>query len=287
MTGSGRKIDTLVDGGTFFEGPRWHDGRWWVSDFYRHLVLAITTDGQQDEILTVENQPSGLGWMPDGSMLIVSMRDRRLLRHDLGSGKTETHADLSGLAGGHVNDMVVDDQGRAYVGNFGFDLMAGEEPRAADLIRVDPDGTATTAATDLQFPNGSVITTDGKTLIVGETMGTRYTAFDIAEDGEGGAFVADGNIAPDGCGLDAENHIWAADAYGGRCVRIAEGSSGEVVDEVKVPEGLQVYACMLGGDDGRTLLMCAAPDYLEHNRKEKREAVLLTTTVDVPKGGRP
>ena len=96
-----------------------------------------------------------------------------------------------------------------------------------------------------------------------------------------------GNIAPDGCGLDAENHIWAADAYGGRCVRIAEGSSGEVVDEVKVPEGLQVYACMLGGDDGRTLLMCAAPDYLEHNRKEKREAVLLTTTVDVPKGGRP
>src|SRR5437764_2745296 len=180
MTGSGRKIDTWVDGGTVFEGPRWHDGRWWVSDFYRHLVLAITTDGQQDEILTVENQPSGLGWMPDGSMLIVSMRDRRLLRHDLGSGKTETHADLSGLAGGHVNDMVVDDQGRAYVGNFGFDLMAGEEPRAADLIRVDPDGTATTAATDLQFPNGSVITTDGKTLIVGETMGTRYTAFDIA-----------------------------------------------------------------------------------------------------------
>ena len=286
--GSARTLKTLVEGGTFFEGPRWHDGRWWVSDFYRHQVLAVTTDGKEETVLTVEQQPSGLGWMPDGSMIVVSMLDRRLLRHDPASGKTEQHADLSQLAGGHVNDMVVDRKGHAYVGNFGFDLMAGEQPRPAALIHVDPEGTASIAAEDMQFPNGSVVTEDGSTLIVGETMGGRYTAFDIADDGS----LANRRIwaqlegaGPDGCGLDAENHIWAADALNGRCIRVAEG--GAIVDEARPPEGLGVYACMLGGDDGRTLLMCCAPDYFEHNRREKREALLVTTTVDVPRAGLP
>src|SRR3954471_10575191 len=124
-----RELRTLVEGGAFFEGPRWRDGRWWVSDFYRHGVFTVTPSGSADEVVHVDGQPSGLGWMPDGSMLIVSMRERRLLRRGV-DGSVAVHADLSGLVPGLVNDMVVDSAGRAYVGNFGFDFNAGEDAAA-------------------------------------------------------------------------------------------------------------------------------------------------------------
>lgn len=295
-------LHTLLEGGSFFESPRWHDGQWWVSDFYRHLVLTVSTDGEPREVLGVDAQPSGLGWMPDGSMLVVSMRDHRILRWSQADGVSE-HADVSELCGGHLNDMVVDARGRAYAGNFGFDLMGGADPAAANLIRVDPDGSASVAAEGLLFPNGSVITPDGRTLIVGETAGARYTSFTIGEDGSLGDRRVWAQLAPtpevttlaetlgklqfgpDGCGLDGENHIWCADEVGARCVRIAPG--GEIVEEIPAPEGLDVFACMLGGEDGRTLLICAAPDFAEANRAAAREAVLLTTTVAVPHGGLP
>jgi sugar lactone lactonase YvrE len=297
-----RELSTLLEGGSFFEGPRWRDGRWWVSDFYRGTVSTVTTDGTEEIVLEVPEQPSGLGWMPDGSLLVVSRKDFRVLRHTPGGEVTE-HADLSGMASGHLNDMVVDAAGRAYVGNFGFDLMAGADPSSTDLIRIDPDGTVTVAASGLWFPNGTVITDDGRTLIVGETVAARYTQFSIAEDGSltdrtlwgqmepepsFDSFeqtLAELKFAPDGCALDAEGCIWSADAVGGRVARLAPG--GEVLDVVHGPEGLGVFACMLGGEDGRTLLICAAPDFLEHLRMDKREAVLLTTTVDVPHAGLP
>jgi sugar lactone lactonase YvrE len=297
-----RTLDTLLDGGSFFEGPRWHDGRWFVSDFYNERVLAVGTDGSSEEVMAVEQRPSGLGWMPDGSMLVASMRDHRVLRRSPDGSVTE-HADVSAYCGGVLNDMVVDAQGRAYLGNFGFDLMNGGDPAPANLIRVDPDGSASVAAGDMLFPNGSVITPDGRTLIVGETAGARYTAFTIAGDGS----LTDRRVwaqvtpappittlqetlsklefGPDGCALDAEEHIWSADEVGARCVRLAPG--GAIVDEIPMPERLDVFACMLGGDDGRTLLMCAAPDFLEHTRIGATDAVLLTTTVDVPHAGLP
>ena len=276
------QLHTLLEGGAFFESPRWHDGRWRVSDFYRHLVLSVSASGEPREVLEVEEQPSGLGWMPDGSMLVASMRDHRVLRWSAEAGVAE-HADVSEFCGGYLNDMVVDAHGRAYVGNFGFDLMGGDDPAPANLIRVDPNSSASIAAEDLLFPNGSVITPDGKTLIVGETAGARYTAFTINEDGSlsdqprlgadrtdardhdpGGDPRQAPSSVPDGCGLDAENHIWCADEVNARCVRIAPG--GDIVDEIKAPDGLDFFACMLGGDDGRTLLMCAAPDFAEVNR---------------------
>jgi len=298
-----RELHTLLGDGAFFESPRWHDGRWWVSDFYRHLVLTVDTEGTAGEVLEVEAQPSGIGWLPDGSMLVVSMRDHRVLRWTEEDG-VSVHADVSEYCGGHLNDMVVDAHGRAYVGNFGFDLMGGADPAPANLVRVDPDGTASLAAEDMLFPNGSVITPDGRTLIVGETAGARYTAFTIEDDGsltdrrvwaqvaetpELGLPLAEAlgqlRFGPDGCGLDAEGCIWAADEVNARCARVAPG--GGIVDEIAAPEGLDFFACMLGGDDGRTLLICAAPDFLEHNRAASRDALLLTATVDVPHAGLP
>ncbi|WP_448627781.1 SMP-30/gluconolactonase/LRE family protein [Geodermatophilus sp. URMC 64] len=295
-----RSLRTLFTGGSYFEGPRWHEGAWWVSDFYTHRVTRITPDGESTVVTEVEQQPSGLGWLPDGSMVIVSMKDRRLLR--LADGELSTLADLSEHCGGHLNDCVVDDAGHVFVGDFGFDLMGGGAIVPTTLKRVDPDGTVTVVAEDLHFPNGAVITPDG-TLIVGETWGNRFSAFDVAPDGslgnrrvwaEFGPLPTGSSIeelapqivvGPDGCTLDAEGHVWVADGFHGRVVRVAPG--GRIVDEVAGPDGMGVFACMLGGDDGRTLLVCAAPDFFEHTRSVAREAVLVTTEVEVPHAGRP
>ena len=291
----------MFTGGSYFEGPRWHEGAWWVSDFYTHQVTRVTPDGSATVVAEVEQQPSGLGWLPDGTLLVVSMKDRRLLR--LTDDGLRTHADLAPHCAGLLNDMVVDDAGRAYVGDFGFDLMGGGAFATSSLKRVDPDGTVSVVAVDLYFPNGSVITPDGGTLIVGETWGNRFTAFDLAADGaltnrrvwaefgplpqgsDIGELVPQVVLGPDGCTLDADGHIWVADGFHGRVVRVAPG--GEIAEEVAAPDGMGVFACALGGEDGRTLLMCCAPDFLEHNRAPVREAVLVTAQVDVPHAGRP
>ena len=290
-TTKNRTLTTLVDGGNYFECPRWHENRWWVSDFYRHAVFSYDSGGGERLELEVEGQPSGLGWLPDGDMLVVSMKDRRVLRRGA-DGSVSTHADLSDLVGGHVNDMIVDRQGRAFVGNFGFDLMGGGAPASAGLVRIDPDGAAAVAAEDLWFPNGMVITDDG-TLIVGRDVrgdgSPRSTSSPTGRSTDGAcgrrsqpspepggteAMLAAVTFAPDGCALDAEGHMWAANALGGAVCRVAPG--GEIVDEVAMPDGLGVFACGLGGEDGRTLVACAAPDFYEHTRSAAREAVLLT-----------
>jgi sugar lactone lactonase YvrE len=297
-----RTLTTLLEGGSFFEGPLWHDGRWWVSDFYRGLVQAIDPDGRAEEVMQVPTAPSGLGWLPDGSLLVVSMADRRVLRR-APDGEVSVHADLAEHVEFALNDMVVDAQGRAYVGNFGFDLMNGAFPATTSLFRVDPDGSVTEVADEMMFPNGSVITPDGGTLVVGETGAGRYSAFTIAEDGSLsdrrvwaqvgepapmaplGEMLEQLEFEPDGCCLDAEGRIWAADAKYGRCIRLAEG--GDILDEIPGPEGMGVFACMLGGEDGRTLLMCAAPSFLAHERMGKTDGLLVTAQVDVARAGLP
>ncbi len=190
---------TLLDGLTFPEGPRWHENRLWFSDFYNHRVVAVGLDGTSETMLTVPQIPSGLGWMADGSLLVVSMNDRRLLR--VRDGVQSEHADLTEIAGGPCNDMVVDAKGRAYVGNFGYERFQNEAARPAKLARVDPDGRVTVVADDLLFPNGAVITPDGARLIIGETMGNRLTQFDIASDGaltNRRVFAAVDGLFPDG-----------------------------------------------------------------------------------------
>lgn len=248
-----RKSERLIDGLKFGEGPRWRDGRLWYSDFYAHHVRAVDMDGRAETIVEVPNQPSGLGWNPAGDLLIVSMLDRRLLRFD-GENLTEA-GDLSGVVNAPCNDMVVDAQGRAYVGNFGFERHKGESLKTTSMWRIDPDGSIHEAASGLTFPNGAVITPDGGTLIVGETFANCLTAFDIAEGGglsnrrlwaemEGGV--------PDGICLDAEGAIWVADPRGKRVIRYSEG--GRVLDEIGFGDR-GAYACMLGGPERRHLFI--------------------------------
>ncbi|QWF84540.1 6-deoxy-6-sulfogluconolactonase [Amycolatopsis sp. CA-230715] len=283
-----RDITTVVTGFSYLECPRWRDGRIWFSDFYTHRVCSATEGGGDLRVeAEVPHQPSGLGWLPDGRLLIVSMRDRRLLRREP-DGTLATHADLSGHAAGHLNDMVVDARGRAYVGNFGFDLMGGAPIEPTNLLRADPDGTVTEVATDLGFPNGSAITGDD-VLLVGETFANRVSAFDITVDGAlanrrtWAAFSEPSNVAPDGCCLDAEGALWIADATGNRVVRAQRG--GTILEEIH--PGTGVFACMLGGEDGCTLFLCTAPDFVEEARKAAREAALLAVRVDVPRAGLP
>lgn len=289
------QLRTVVSGMSFTECPRWHDGRLWFVDFYTHAIYSATETGDDLRVeVEVPQQPSGIGWLPDGRLLFVSMRDARVMRreHD---GTVVVHADVSAHVGGHPNDMVVDAHGRAWLGNFGFDLMAGADVAPTVLLRVDPDGTVAVVADDVWFPNGSVVTPDGATLLVDETFGNRVSAFEIGADGALGprrdwARFADlptsrslGEViptlavAPDGCSLDAEGCLWVADATHGRVIRVREG--GEVLDEVS--PGTGVFACLLGGSDGRTLFLCCAPDFDEHARSAVREAEIRAVTVEV------
>ncbi len=249
-------IHILAEGLSFPESPRWHEGYFYFSDFNRHVVERIDEAGVQEIVAKVPGQPSGLGWLPDGRLLIVSMTDRKLLVQEK-DGSLNQYADLSGLATFHCNDMVVDAKGRAYVGNFGFDTH-GEGPKLkAHLIRVDPDGTVSSAADDLTFPNGTVITPDGKSMIIAETYGHRLTAFDIDANGtlSNRRIWADlGRRYPDGICLDAEGMIWVADPGSTTVVRVKEG--GEIVQTIDV--GRPAFACALGGADRKTLHICAA-----------------------------
>jgi sugar lactone lactonase YvrE len=277
-------VGVLLDGLTFPEGPRWHKGRLWFSDFYSERVLAVDLAGKSETIATVPKRPSGLGWRPDGTLLIVSMLDRALL--ELKAGGLRPVADLSALAGGPCNDMVVDAAGRAYVGNFGYDRHGGEAPRTTGLIRVDGDGRATRVAEDLMFPNGMVITPDGKTMIVAETYAHRISAFAIGADGGLGArrvFAEMPGCFPDGICLDAEGAVWVADARGHEASRVFEG--GRVAQRVAVGDRT-VFACMLGGADRRTLFLCTSTGS-GPAMAEKTDGKIEYARVAVPGAGLP
>ena len=217
------ELRLLVDNVDFGEGPRWHDGRLWYSDFYQRAIYSVTTAGERTVMFgDLDDRPSGLGWMPDGSLLAVAMTSRSVWREV--DGTLQPHADLSAIATGHCNDMVVDAAGNAYVGNFGFDFEGGATFAAADLALVRADGSVEVAAEGLAFPNGSVITPDGSTLIVGESFGGDYVAFDIADDAtlsNRRVWAAIPGAAPDGCAQDADGGIWFSDAFGSQVVRVA------------------------------------------------------------------
>lgn len=281
-------LDVLATGFAYAEDPRWHDGRLYFSDMYGGKVHSVTPSGVVQTVLDLgDGTPSGLGFMPNGDLLVVSMFARVLLRLG-GSGATE-HADLSPLALHSINDMVVDRAGRAYVGQSGFDYWAGEAPRPAPLIGVDPNGTIFVAAPDLLVGNGVVTTDDGRTLIVAETLGHRISAFDV--DGAGRlsnrrvfAELPDGHM-PDGICLDSQGGVWAACPSGLGVVRLEDG--GRITHTVTLPEPHRAYACMLGGADRRTLFICTSETSDRRDAPRMRSSRILTIPVGFTGAGLP
>lgn len=278
-------ITIIADGFAFPEGPRWHDGQFWFSDQHDLLIHILDADGARVDSFPVPGGPSGLGWLPDGDLLAVSMLERRLYRRR--NGEWLVHADFAGLHPGHTNDMVVDDQGRAYVGNIGFDFDEGQEAGPTLLTLVRPDGTIERAAEDMFCPNGAVITADGSTLIIAESMADRLAAFDIDADGRlsNRRIFADlpGHV-PDGICLDAENHVWVASPFANEVIRVAEG--GRIVERIATGD-VQPYACMLGGEDGRSLYICCAADHDRKKTVTARSGCIAMVRVAVPHAGSP
>jgi sugar lactone lactonase YvrE len=295
-----RSIRRIADGFSLLEGPRWHNGILYASDFYTYRVLAFDADGGFETICKVPGQPSGLGWDPLGRLLVVSMTDARLLRLET-DGLREV-ACLWDYFRGPANDMVVDSQGRAYIGSY---RLVGDNDSVLEptpLVRVDPDGTATVEAAKMLGPNGAVITPDRKTMIVAESFAPCLTAFDCQTDGslsnrrewvrfgpppstlDVPQMTAELELIPDGICLDVEGAIWVTDAKGHGVSRVAPG--GEIIDYVDIGK-LSAYACMLGGDELRTLFICAAPPLGTTNQASSRDAALFSVPVDVPGAGFP
>ena len=281
-------METLVEGRAFLEGPRWHTdadgpGALYVSDMHAHEVLRVDVDGSVTVLAALAAAPSGLGWLPDGRMLIVSMTDRRLLRLEPDSTLAEA-ADCSSLASNEINDMVVDRHGHAFISQFGSDFHAGEAMVASPVLRADPDGSVRAASDGLRMANGMVITADGRTLIVAESAGRRLVSFDLADDGtltgqRVWADLPEGDY-PDGICIDAEDAVWIAGPASDRFVRVLQG--GEVTDVVEVP-GRHAIACAIGGADGHTLFMCTSPTHGQPDESRAiRGAKVEITPVAVP-----
>jgi sugar lactone lactonase YvrE len=279
----------------FGEGPRWRDDRLWFSDIGARAVKSVSLAGDPRLEFTIDDQPSGLGWMPDGSLLVVSTEKRQVLRR-APSGDITVHADLNAIATFHCNDMVVGASGEAFVGNLGFDLAAEFAARGAPqviqdhvtavLAHVAPNGDISSAASGLHCPNGSVITPDGKTLIVAETLGFVLTAFDVAPDGtltNRRVWAPTGQRMPDGITLDAAGNIWFANPLAPECVHIAPG--GKVLEVIAT--GQRCFACMLGGKDGNTLFMLTAPPFGSPPSEGSPPGRLLIADVESPHAGRP
>lgn len=289
-----RATTTLIGGLRFTEGPRWHDGALWFSDMHDRRVLRVTPDGAATTVLEMtDDEPSGLGWLPDGRLLVVAMETQRLMRLEA-DGTLVTHADLADRARGSLNDMIVAADGTAYLGDMGHRIFGPPgERRPGQTFIVRPDGRVAVGADDLASPNGHVLTEDGRTLIVAESGGQSIAAFDVAADGsltgrrqfaaltsaiEGRPAVADGIC------LDAEGAVWYADPLGGFVGRVREG--GEVTDRITF-DGVIPVACVLGGPERRTLYACVAADWRRDVLADRRTARIDAVDVDVPGVGRP
>lgn len=285
---------TILDGLWFGEGPRWRDGRLWFSDMHGHRVVSCDVNGEaRTEAELLDDEPSGLGWLPDGRLLVVAMESQQLRRQEP-DGTLVLHADLSSVARGSLNDMIVSADGTAYVGDMGARIHEGGERKPGQSIAVRPDGTWFVAADELESPNGHILTADEGTLLIAESAAARVTAFTRTPSGElnerrvyaalrplddGPSFAP-----PDGICLDAEGAVWVADPIGRRVFRVLPG--GETTDNFSLNEQVPV-ACVLGGDDRRTLFICAAADWKRDEVRKSPTGVILAIEVSINGVGRP
>ncbi len=279
------RCEPLVDGLAFPETPRWRDGRLYFSDMDDHRVMWADLDGNTAVVVDVPSRPSGLGWLPDGRLLVVSMHDRAVLRWD--GHRLEDHADLRALAPFHTNDMVVAPNGRAYVGNFGWNPRGGGPERTTPLIVVEADGTARHSGDALQFPNGIVLNDALDTIVVAESRGHRLTRLRVADDGllhERRPFADLGESFPDGICLDAEGAVWAALIFDNAVARFDR--TGRETHRISTGD-FHAYACMLGGPGRTTLFICSAPTSEPGDAARLRQGRISTAPVDVPGAGWP
>ena len=278
------KPEVLAEDFVFLEGPRWHEGELWLSDMWDHTIFRIAEDGTRTPVVKVPNRPSGLGFLPDGTLIVASMADRIIYK--LIDNELVVHADLSTSVEADINDTIVDQQGRIYVGNFGYDLFAEAEPKATRIIVVEPDGSHRFVGGDLIFPNGMVIKENGTQLVVAESFAHRLTRFDIDANGElvnQKIFAELGELTPDGICLDVEDHIWVSSFATGDFIRVAP--DGTIADSIKV-KGAAV-ACQLGGSDGRTLFCLIFAGDIADISSGKRLARIETVRVAAAAAGSP
>jgi sugar lactone lactonase YvrE len=290
-------VRTVVEGLTFGESPRWHKGALWFSDIPSHRVMRTNMSGGTETAVEIaDDVPSGLGWLPGGALLVVAMETQRLLRVEV-DGSVVEHADLSSVARGSLNDMVVAPDGTAYVGDAGIRIQAPDanwgSPPMGQTLRVATDGTVSCAADDLLFPNGHVLSEDERTLIVAESFAKRLTAFDVEADGvlsnrrtfaELQADNGAATVFPDGICFDREHGVWVADVVGRRVIRVLEG--GQITESITYDDAAPM-ACALGGEHRRTLFVCVGGE-LRHEVSANGDAARIEACeVDVPGAGRP
>ena len=291
-------FSVLLDGLVFSEDPRWHDGMLFFSDMHARQVHRVRVDGTtlvEDSIVVTfdDDTPSGLGWLPDGSLIVVMMESQRVVRVDE-SGSVSEHADCSHLARGSLNDMISRTDGTAYVGDMGSQIFSDHPDHSTpgQTFRISPNADVAVAADNLRAPNGHILTPDERTLIVAESGGSRLTAFTVESDGtltEQRVFAelapAEGRpvAAPDGICLDAQGAVWVADPVGHRLLRVHEG--GKVSQDIPI-DGVPV-AVLLGGADRSTLYACVADDWKRETVVRLRNGRILAMPVEVAGAGKP
>jgi sugar lactone lactonase YvrE len=273
------KLERFADGFLLPEGMRWQNGKLWMSDLMDGKVYCVDSGGTKRLLADFPAKVSGLGFLPDGSLIASSMEDRKVYR--VVEGELILYADLSNLATGNLNELFTDDTGLTYVGNFGYDYMGGAEPEPTHLHLIALDQSISEGPGDLIFPNGMVLVEGGRTMVVAETWNKRLTAFDRGQDGRlsNGRLYADlGERTPDGLCVDSEDGIWISSFTSGEFIRLAR--DGEITDVISLPGHIS-FACVLGGDDGKTLFAGAYDGTVEQILKNEFRGFVGTARVQV------
>ena len=279
------KPHTIHDGGRYFEGPRWHDGRLWFVDCMERTLLSLAPSGECEQHAKFDDDtPCGLGVLPDGRLIVLTMFRKRLLAYS--NGALSLFADLSDVATGTIDDMIVDGLGRAYVGDLGFDLPPkGDHGAVGRIILVMPDGARRVVADGLRFPNGIAVSPDNDRLVVAEMSGACLADYDIAPDGGLKLRGRFGSMkSPDGICLDADGAVWVAAFEEDAFIRLDR--EGRELQRVEVP-GRRALACVLGGSARRTLFCLSAATSYEELRQRKSSSPIDKVEVEVPGAGNP